>query len=445
MPIKFGALKDSNCEGILPSGETELAVGKEESFTCTHTLAVGTWTNEATIEGNEGAGSKTSNKVTVKVNAEPNFTIEKLQRIQGEGSYTAATRSGKLGQVVEYKIVVQNTGNVPLKFAALKDTGCEGISPSGETELAPGKEESFTCSHTLTGTGSYTNEAVIESNEAGTKTSNKVTVTVATEPSFTIEKFQRIAGEPTYTKSEVTGAIGQKVEYKIVVVNTGNVPLKFGALKDTSCEGITPSGTTELAVGKEESFTCTHTLSAVGPYTNEATITGNEGTGTQASNKVVASVPAAPSFTIEKLQRVNGEGTYGAGEKTGEIGQKVEYKIVVVNTGNVPIKFSSLKDTLCENISPAGTTELAPGKEQSFTCTHTLTSTGSYSNEASITGNEGTGTQTSNKVTVKVPSKPSFTIEKQQRIKGKRLPPPKRPRNSAKSSNTRCSSRTPAT
>ena len=87
MPLKFAALKDASCEGITPSGATELAVGEEESFTCTHVLAVGTTTNEASIEGNEGTGTKSSNKVTAKVTAEPYYTIEKQQRIQGEGTY----------------------------------------------------------------------------------------------------------------------------------------------------------------------------------------------------------------------------------------------------------------------------------------------------------------------------------------------------------------------
>src|SRR6202012_1555916 len=100
---------------------------------------------EASIEGNEGTGKQTSNKVTAKVNAEPSFTIEKLQRIEGESTYVSSAKAGKAGQKVEYKIVVRNTGNLPLKFGALKDTGCEGITPSGATELAVGKEESFTC------------------------------------------------------------------------------------------------------------------------------------------------------------------------------------------------------------------------------------------------------------------------------------------------------------
>ena len=63
-------------------------------------------------------------------------------------------------------------------------------------------------------------------------------------------------------------------------------------------------------------------------------------------------------------------------------------------------------------------TELAPGTEEAFTCTHVLGNTGTYTNEASIEGNEGTGTKTSNPVTVKIPPEGKYTIEKLQRIGG---------------------------
>src|SRR5271166_4068043 len=39
---------------------------------------------------------------------------------------------------------------------------------------------------------------------------------------FSIVKEQRIRGESSYTASKLTGAVGQTVEYKITVTNTGN-------------------------------------------------------------------------------------------------------------------------------------------------------------------------------------------------------------------------------
>ena len=81
------------------------------------------------------------------------------------------------------------------------------------------------------------------------------------------------------------------------------MPLKFAALKDTGCEGLSPSGATELAAGKEETFTCTHVLGAVGSYSNEASIEGNEGTGTKTSNKVTATVAAEPPSRSKRNRR----------------------------------------------------------------------------------------------------------------------------------------------
>ncbi len=219
-----------------------------------------------------------------------------------------------------------------------------------------------------------------------TESSNKVEVNVAKKAAFTIEKTQRVGGVGSFVKTEITGAkIGQAVEYHVVVKNTGNVPLKFGTLTDANCELIT-GGASELAPGAETTFSCTHTLAAVGPYSNEASIEGNEGAGTKTSNKVTVSVTEEASFTIEKLQRVQGEPTFTKSEVTGKTGQLVEYEIVVKNTGNVALKFGALTDANCEGVSPAGTTELAPATEETFTCSHVLGNAGSYTNEASIEG-----------------------------------------------------------
>ena len=135
---------------------------------------------------------------------------------------------------MEYKIAVENTGNVALKFTALTDAHCSNIAPSGATELAVGGKESFTCEHTLAKADEpiYTNVAAIEGcsktptaekegyscghgygKTPGTpckyKESNKVEVGVEPEsPEFLIHKEQRFHGESSYTTSKLTGKIG---------------------------------------------------------------------------------------------------------------------------------------------------------------------------------------------------------------------------------------------
>ncbi len=351
--------------------------------------------------------------------AKPSFSIEKLQKIEGEASFTKSKLTGEIGQTVDYEIVVKNTGNTSLKFGALSDANCEGVSPGTEETIAAGGEQTYTCSHKLTATGVYVNEASIEGNEGtGSKTSNKVEVEVSAKPSFSIEKLQKIEGEASFTKSKLTGEIGQTVDYEIVVKNTGNTSLKFGALSDANCEGVSPGTEETIAAGGEQTYTCSHKLTATGVYVNEASIEGNEGTGSKTSNKVEVEVPAKPSFSIEKLQKIEGEASFTKSKLTGEIGQTVDYEIVVKNTGNTSLKFGALSDANCEGVSPGTEETIAAGGEQTYTCSHKLTATGVYVNEASIEGDEGTGSKTSNKVKVEVPAKPSFSIEKLQAIKG---------------------------
>ena len=459
--LHFTSLTDAHCTNVQPSGQTELAPGATESFTCEHTLAKGdepVYTNVASIEGcsknaekegytcGHGYGKTPgtsckfheSNKVEVGVEPEsPEFVIHKEQRFHGESGYTTAKLTGKVGQTVEYKITVENTGNVALHFTSLTDAHCSNVQPSGQTELAPDATESFTCEHTLAKGDEpvYTNVASIEGcsknaekegytcghgygKTPGTSCkfheSNKVEVGVeAEEPNFTIRKEQRIGSSGNYTTAKLSAEVGQTVDYLITVENTGNMALTFGPLNDAKCTNIQPSGSTKLATGAKESFTCEHKLVAGDKpeYTNVATIEG--GGKEKPSNKVVVEVEE-PNFSIEKLQRISG--SFTKERLSGEIGNVVHYEIIVKNTGNTTLKFGALKDPKCTGIDPAGETTLKAGESETYTCEHTLTATGEYTNTASVEANGKE--KESNEVVVEVPASPSFTIEKTQEIKG---------------------------
>ena len=108
-------------------------MGGKESFTCEHTLVSGDkpeYTNVATIEG--GGKEKPSNKVVVEVE-EPDFSIEKLQRISG--SFTKERLRGEIGQTVQYEVIVRNTGNTNLEIEGLRDANCTNLG-GGASETA---------------------------------------------------------------------------------------------------------------------------------------------------------------------------------------------------------------------------------------------------------------------------------------------------------------------
>ena len=354
----------------------------------------------------------------------PEFTIEKLQRLEGEATFTKSELIGSIGQTVEYEIVVRNTGNTALQFSHFQDARCEGISGGpGEKPLQPGQVTTFTCTHRLTAPGTWTNAATIEGNEGtGKKESNEVVVKVPTippTPEFTIEKLQRIDETGSFTKNELTGAIGQVVNYQIIVRNTGTVTIQLSNFKDEHCEGLA-GGASELAPGHSTTFTCHHTLTTVGTWTNVATVEG--GGMKKESNEVVVKVPQKnePAYTIEKLQRIEETGSFTKEDLTGMIGQTVSYEIIVNNVGDVTLTFKNFVDTECEDIigGPGPSGEIKSGQSATWTCFHVLTSTGTWPNVAKIEGNLGTGPKESNKVVVNVPPEPKLVIEKRQMLPG---------------------------
>ena len=116
--------------------------------------------------------------------AEPAFTIEKLQRIQGETEYTTQELSGTTGQIVEYEVLIKNTGNVPLENSG-SDSGC-GASWFNFNEAVGGTEFHF-CNYELTPAdlvaGSHSNTATNTATSEGptvTHESNTVVVKVFT-------------------------------------------------------------------------------------------------------------------------------------------------------------------------------------------------------------------------------------------------------------------------
>jgi hypothetical protein len=394
--VELANFSDEHCEAIT-GGTATLAPGAHTDYRCTHVLEASPerWTNVATVEGSKE--KKESNEVVVRVPPKPEYTIEKLERIGGSGEYGKGPLVGKVGQTVEYEIVVTNTGKGALEFTNLTDIKCEGLV-GGPSKLEAGEKATYTCTHKLTEVGEWTNLATIEGNE-GTGKKESETVKVAV-PAFTIEKLQRLAGETGYVKTPLTGKVGETVEYEIVVKNTGKVPLKFSELVDANCEHL-EGGATELAPEASTTFTCSHPLTGPGAWTNVAQITGNEGAGPQSSNEVIVNVPVPPSYTIEKLQRFSGE-SYTTGELKGTVGQTVEYEILVKNTGGATLSLTEFNDANCEEIK-GGASTIAPNETATWTCIHKLAAPGTWMNQASVVGSQGTGPESSNIVIVSAP------------------------------------------
>jgi hypothetical protein len=98
-------------------------------------------------------GGTRSKKAKAKVRVESTFTVEMLQRLASETTYTKETLRGKAPLTVEYEIVVSNTGEqVPVKLDNIQDSlvpGCETPPKQREVKLGESGVVEATCSHTI--------------------------------------------------------------------------------------------------------------------------------------------------------------------------------------------------------------------------------------------------------------------------------------------------------
>lgn len=97
-----------------------------------------------------------------------------------------------------------------------------------------------------------------------------------------------------FTTAQLTGEVGQTVNYEIVVKNTGNVPLTLSNFTDEGC-GPVSGGTSKLLLHAATTYLCSHTLSEVGTYSNSASVTARRSppsgpTVTHTSNVVEVNV-----------------------------------------------------------------------------------------------------------------------------------------------------------
>jgi uncharacterized repeat protein (TIGR01451 family) len=108
-----------------------------------------------------------------------------------------------------------------------------------------------------------------------------------------------------------------------------------------------------------------------------------------ASTLADPTTPSTTGIAISELARVGNAGAFAPGLLAASVGQTVEYKIVVTNTGDTALTVT-LSDPSCDSgtIDPTGTPTLAPAGTERFYCTHLLAGpdAGSFVNLATATG-----------------------------------------------------------
>ncbi|MBE9603158.1 Ig-like domain-containing protein, partial [Pedobacter sp. MC2016-24] len=236
----------------------------------------------------------------------------------------------KIGDIINYNLVVKNTGNVTVTAIAITDANADAgsISPALIASLAPNATANITAKHTVTQAdldrGYVTNIAKADGKdpkggnvhaESTDPTPTPGAPVVPGCTNCTITPVEQKAAVALVKKVTNTGTgengvfvLGNQIEYTFTVTNTGNVSLKDLVLNDPLLNkpNITIPGV--LLPGKSvshvEKYTITAADIAAGQVTNQAVIkatdpkggdvTDKSGTDTNNDNPTVISVAKPP-------------------------------------------------------------------------------------------------------------------------------------------------------
>ncbi|MDR3659182.1 MAG: hypothetical protein P4L86_01980, partial [Mycobacterium sp.] len=389
---------------------------------------------------------------------------------------STTTSVTNVGDTINYKYVVTNTGNVPLTSVGVTDlpispagaltTGptCTGLTnpsssctTSSSTTLAPGQIATFTATYNVT-LSDLNNGSINDTSKAtgtnpspltGTTTadSNEVSVPVNQQPKLVITKA---------TTTTSVAHVGDTVNYSFTVTNEGNVTLTgvgvtdlpispAGLTTSPTCTGLTnpsaactTSSSTTLAPGQVATFTASYSTTLAdlnnGSINDKSSTSGTKpggGSTTAMSNEVTVPATQSPQLKIVKSTTTT---------SVGNVGDTVNYSFTVTNEGIVTLTGVGVTDL---PISPAGaltsgpictgltspsasctssaSTTLAPGQVATFSATYKATQAdldnGSINDTSKTTGTNpaplgGTTTADSNEVSVPVVQSPKLSIVK---------------------------------
>lgn len=394
-----------------------LAVGESMTHTEIYTLTqadkdFGSVTNTASVKSKSPAGNDITD-VSGTDASNDNPTVIVINAASGlELTKVANNTVSKVGDVINYTLVVKNTGAVTLSNVVVADAKADAgsISPASIATLLPGASVSVTAKHTLTQTevdnGSFSNQASVSG-----KNPQNVTVSdlLSDDPSTTAvddATVTQIVASPSllFTKTALNSVskVGDVINYTLIVRNTGNVTLTNLVVTDAGADvgSISPSTIASLLPGAMVTITAKHTLTQAevnaGRFSNQANVAAKDPKGNVinkvsddpntviADDATVVTIGSAAAMVLTKTAN-------NTGVKAGDV---LNYTLIVKNTGNVTLTNVVVVDAGADagSILPATIPSILPGATAIVTAKHTLIQTeinsGSFSNQASASGKD---------------------------------------------------------
>ena len=330
---KLGIKDRKESVTLAPGAETTIQLG---SYTVTQADvdAQEKIYNTVTVNGTKG-----TNPGTDVVKATPAINIIKkvaaVKDAESEEFVTVeenTTVNVKEGDTVKYKLTVENTENVTLTNVVVTDTLVPDFKEEID-ELTPREKRDYYVEYVVKAddvanvetnpTLVNTANVVAKYKEDEVKDNSSATVDITAKPDLSIEKTQSLVKAKGNTSSKAE--IGDTINYKIIVRNTGNKKLTSVHIVDSKV-GI--DETIELEVGAYKEYDKPYTvgladLRAEGKILNTATAKDEETDEKQATVETEKE-ELKPELSYKKSSSANGKVAPG---------EEIEYTITVENTG----------------------------------------------------------------------------------------------------------------
>ncbi|MFD2561721.1 DUF7507 domain-containing protein, partial [Aquimarina rubra] len=347
-----------------------------------------------------------------------------------------------LDDVIEYDIVVTNTGNVTVTNIEIEDLNADAGSIVGSpiTSLAPGDSVTVTANQTITQAdidAGYIENSATAMGDSPTGTDDVSDVSDAGDENVETPNGDGTTdnipdNDPTVTildanpdltlvKTGVASGsnVGDIITYTFTVTNTGNVQVDNIFIDDILTGStnlvVNPS---ILAPGEQGTATATYAISQTdinnGEVINSATVMGEDPNGIgvmdvsdsgdetvdedgdddPTNDPTIITISQVPNLALTKT------GIYVDvnGDELPNVGDEILYTFTVENTGNVDITNIVLIDPLVGITITGGPINLLVGEidTTTFTATYVLTAedvlSGEVLNQATVTGQDPNGT-----------------------------------------------------
>ncbi|WP_460796655.1 DUF7507 domain-containing protein [Microbacterium sp. GXF0217] len=374
----------------------------------------------ATVDPSTAAAEVTNGVTVSSATADPdesNNTDSTTTPITGSGAIELTKSAGQptdtnddgrigAGDEIAYSFTVQNTGPTTLTGLALTDPLLGGaivcpeledvtLSPRDVAECGP---VTYTITQGDVDAGGVVNTASVSASSPRGPVSDDDEATVLI-PAVNGISLDKTAGDAVDVDGDGSLGVGDTVEYRFTVTNTGTTTLAGVALVDDMLGGVIACESADGILGAGASVDCgpvTYTLTQddvdTGSAHNTATVTaiapGGPITDTAEADTAIDGTDAIElRKTVGALTDVDGDGRYGAGDQIG-------YRFTVVNGGTTTVTVDTLTDAMLGGdlgCFDEGAVTLAP--DESVDCgpvTYTITQddidAGVVDNTATVAG-----------------------------------------------------------